>query len=149
MYLVAFSFFSILHLQAQDCQPSIPISSVLCARVYAITRHKRTDCRLGSDFVWFLMSFRGNQKAKRAYLVLKADVCFAKRMPDMAPGGSGIDDQCLLLSSIVHVLSKSIANWEREKIGPVLRIQTPKKKNKPSSTPEANRIEFVVTEIGF
>ena len=50
---------------------------------------------------------------------------------------SEIDDRCRLLSSIVGVLVSSIASWGREKIGPIRRIQTPKKGKKPSSTHES------------
>ena len=50
---------------------------------------------------------------------------------------SEIDDRCLLLSSIVGVLVSSIASWGREKIGPIRRIQTPKKRKKPSSMHES------------
>ena len=66
-------------------------------------------------------------------------ISFAKRMLDMVPGAvvSEIDDRCRLLSSIVGVLVSSIASWGREKIGPIRRIQTPKKRKKPSSTHES------------
>ena len=43
---------------------------------------------------------------------------------------SEIDDRCRLLSSIVGVLVSSIASWGRGKIGPIRRIQTPKKRKK-------------------
>ena len=46
---------------------------------------------------------------------------------------SEIDDR-FQLSGIVAILVRSKASWEREKIGPIRRIQTPKKKKKPSST---------------
>ena len=49
---------------------------------------------------------------------------------------SEIDDRCRLLSGIVAVLVRSKASWGREKIGPIRRIQTPKKRKKPSSTHE-------------
>ena len=50
---------------------------------------------------------------------------------------SEIDDRCRLLSSIVGVLVSSIASWGREKLGPIRRIQTPKKRKKQSSTHES------------
>ena len=50
---------------------------------------------------------------------------------------SEIDDRCRLLSSIVGVLVRSIASSGREKIGPIRRIQTTKKRKKPSSTHES------------
>ena len=50
---------------------------------------------------------------------------------------SEIDDRCRLLSSIVGVLVRSIASWGREKRGPIRRIQTPKKRKRPSSTHES------------
>ena len=61
--------------------------------------------------------------------------CFAKRMLDMVPGAvvNEIDDRCRLLSSIVGVLVRSIVR----KIGTIGRIQTPKKRKKPSSTHES------------
>ena len=49
---------------------------------------------------------------------------------------SEIDDRCRLLLGIVGVLVRSKASWGSEKIGPIRRIQTPKKKKKPSSTHE-------------
>ena len=48
-----------------------------------------------------------------------------------------IDDRCRLLSSIVGVLVSSIASLGREKLGPIRRIQTPKKRKKQSSTHES------------
>ena len=50
---------------------------------------------------------------------------------------SEIDDRCRLLSSIGGVLVSSIASWGREKIGPIRRIETPKKREKPCSTHES------------
>ena len=50
---------------------------------------------------------------------------------------SEIDDRCRLLSSIVGLLVRSKASWGGEKIGPIRRIQTPKKKKKPSSMHES------------
>ena len=50
---------------------------------------------------------------------------------------SDIDDWCRLLPGIVGILVRSKASWGREKIGPIRRIQTPKKKKKPSSRYEA------------
>ena len=50
---------------------------------------------------------------------------------------SDINDRCRLLSSIVGVLVSSIANWGREKLGPIRRINTPKKRKKQSSTHES------------
>ena len=50
---------------------------------------------------------------------------------------SEIDDRCRVLSSIVGVLVSSIASWGREKLGPIRRIQTPKKRKKQSSTHES------------
>ena len=51
---------------------------------------------------------------------------------------SEIDDRCRLLSSIIGVLVRSIACWGREKIGPIRRIQTPKKRKKPYSATNPN-----------
>ena len=65
--------------------------------------------------------------------------CFAKRMLHMVPGGSGEWDRrsvSATVRGIVGVFVRSKASWGREKIGPIRRIQTPKKKKKPSSTHE-------------
>ena len=51
---------------------------------------------------------------------------------------SEIDDRCRLLSSIVGVLVRSIASWEREKVDPIRLVQSPNKKKKPFSTHESN-----------
>ena len=50
---------------------------------------------------------------------------------------SETDDRFRLLSGIVGVLIRSKASWGREKTGPIQRIQTPKKKEKLSSTHES------------
>ena len=50
---------------------------------------------------------------------------------------SEIDVGCRLLSGIVGVLNRPKASWGTEKIGPIRRIQTPKKKKRPSSTHES------------
>ena len=70
--------------------------------------------------------------------MFKADV-LCERMLDMVPGAvvSEIDDRCRLLSGIVGISLRSIASWGREKIAPLQRIQTPKKRKKPSSTHES------------
>ena len=64
--------------------------------------------------------------------------CFAKEGSTwfLAAVFSEIDDRCPLLSGIVGVLVKSKASWGREKISPIRRIQTPKKKKNPTSMHE-------------
>ena len=50
---------------------------------------------------------------------------------------SEIDDRCRLLPGIKGEVVKSKASRGREKRGPIRRIQTPKKKKKPSSMHES------------
>ena len=65
--------------------------------------------------------------------------CFAKRMLDMVHGGSGEWDRRSVPAAIKHRRCTCQVDCElgREKIGPIRRVQTPKKRKKPSSTPKS------------
>ena len=73
--------------------------------------------------------------------MFKVDVLCEKNR-DMVPGAvvSEIDDRCRLLSRIVGVLVRLKASLGTEKIGPMRRIQTPrKKKTRPKHTKPNSR----------
>ena len=99
------------------------------------------DCRLSAEKLLpcclFFFSSRSKHGVRELTECSKL-TCFAKRMLDMVPGAvvSEIGARCRLLSGIVgvYVSVRSIASWGREKIAPIRRIQTPKKRKKPSST---------------
>ena len=65
--------------------------------------------------------------------------CFAKRMLDMVPGGSGERDWRSVSAAIKYRRRTCQVDCElgKGKIGPIRRIQTPKKRKKPSSTHES------------
>ena len=65
--------------------------------------------------------------------------CFEKRMLDMVPGGSGEWDRRSVSAAIKHRWRTCQFDCElgKGKIGPIRRIQTPKKRKKPSSTHES------------
>ena len=71
--------------------------------------------------------------------MFKADVLCEKnaRHGSWGSGQSENDDWCRLLAGIAGVLLRSKASWGKEKIRPIRRIQTPKKKKEPSSTHES------------
>ena len=75
----------------------------------------------------------------RGSLFFKAGVLCEKNARHGSRGAvvSEIEDRCRLLSGIVGVLIRSKAKCGKEKIGPIRRIQTPKKKKKPSSAHES------------